>query len=136
MHHYKAPHDMFVYAPRYEDYLRDVQIPEPSNLYDQPGPHFGSIATRGEDDSLVGVIGSTISPQKTKRNLTTYYRRKIKAMTGRDDLSDRELTHHAYQLYVREYLRCVKGIDDNLQRIVDYLEQNELLDNWQRIQQG
>ena len=57
MHHFKAPHDMFVYAPRYEDYLKDVEIPEPDNLYDQPGPNFGSVATRGENDSLVGVIG-------------------------------------------------------------------------------
>ena len=129
MHHFKAPHDMFVYAPRYENYLADAEIPEPSNLYDQPGPDFGSIATRGVDDSLVGVIGSTISPQKTKRNLTHYYRKKIKNLTGRDDLTDRELTHHAYQLYVKEYLRCVKGIDDNLQRIIDYLKENDLLEN-------
>ena len=85
MHHFKAPHDMFVYAPRYEDYLRDVEIPEPSNLYDQPGPHFGSIATRGEGDSLVGVIGSTISPQTTKRNLTRHYRGEIQRLTGRKD---------------------------------------------------
>jgi len=129
MHHFKAPHDMFVYAPRYEDYLKDADIPEPTNLYDQPGPDFGSIATRGEDDSLVGVIGSTISPQKTKRNLTSHYRKKIRTLTGRDNLTDRELTHHAYQLYVKEYLRCVKGIDDNMQRIVDYLRNNDLLDN-------
>lgn len=129
MHHFKAPHDMFVYAPRYADYLKDAFIPEPSNLYDQPGPHFGSIATRGEDDALVGVIGSTISPQRTKRNLTRYYRKQIQTLTGREDLSDRELTHHAYQLYVKEYLRCVKGIDDNLQRIIDYLKANDLLDN-------
>ena len=129
MHHFKAPHDMFVYAPRYEDYLEDAHIPEPSNLYDQPGPAFGSVATRGPNDSLVGVIGSTISPQRTKRNLTRYYRKKIQAMTGRDDLSDRELTHHAYQMYVKEYLRCVKGIDDNLQRIIEYLREHRLLDN-------
>ncbi len=129
MHHFKAPHDMFVYAPRYEDYLKDVEIPEPANLYDQPGPNFGSVATRGEDDSLVGVIGSTISPKKTKRNLARHYRRKIQALTGRKDLSDRELTHHAYQLYAKEYLRCVKGIDDNLKRIIDYLRENDLLEN-------
>jgi len=129
MHHFKAPHDMFVYAERYEDYLKDAHIPEPVNLYDQPGPHFGSIATRGENDSLVGVIGSTISPQRTKRNLSRYYRRKIKTLTGRDDLTDRETTHYAYQLYVKEYLRCVKGIDDNLQRIIDYLKDNNLLEN-------
>jgi len=129
MHHFKAPHDMFVYAPRYEGYLEDAEIPEPGNLYDQPGPNFGSVATRGENDSLVGKIGSTISPQKTKRNLTSHYRRRIKRLTGKDDLTDRELTHHAYQLYVKEYLRCVKGIDDNLQRIIDYLKEHGLLEN-------
>ncbi len=129
MHHFKAPHDMFVYAERYENYLKDVHIPEPSNLYDQPGPHFGSIATRGENDSLVGVIGSTISPQPTKRNLSRHYRRKIQSLTGRDDLSDREMTHHSYQLYAKEYLRCVKGIDDNLQRIIDYLKEKDLIEN-------
>ena len=129
MHQFKAPHDMFVYAERYENYLKDVHIPEPSNLYDQPGPHFGSIATRGENDSLVGVIGSTISPQPKKRNLSRYYRRKIKSLTGRDDLTDKEMTHHSYQLYVKEYLRCVKGIDDNLQRIIDYLKEGDLLEN-------
>ncbi len=129
MHHFKAPHDMFVYADRYRDYLKDVDIPEPGNLYNQPGPEFGSVATRGQDDSLVGVIGSTISPQRTKRNLTRYYRKKITAMTGRDDLTDQELTHHAYQLYVKAYLRCIKGIDDNLLRIITYLKESDLLDS-------
>ena len=129
MHHFKAPHDMFTFAPRYANYLEDAEIPEPTNLYDQPGPEFGSIGTRGPEDSLVGVIGSTISPQKTKRNLTSYYRKKIGQLTGRDDLTDKELTHHAYQIYVKEYLRCVKGIDDNLKRIVDYLGDHDLLEN-------
>ncbi|MHC4168474.1 MAG: sulfatase/phosphatase domain-containing protein, partial [Planctomycetota bacterium] len=96
---------------------------------DQPGPDFGSIATRGENDSLVGVIGSTISPQRTKRNLSRYYRRKIRSLMGRDDLTDKEMTHYSYQFYVKEYLRCVKGIDDNLQRIIGYLRENDLLEN-------
>ena len=129
MHHFKAPHDMFVYAERYENYLKDANIPEPDNLYDQPGADFGSIATRGENDSLVDVIGSTISPQPRKRNLAAYYRKKIRELTGKDRLTDREMTHHAYQLYVKEYLRCVKGIDDNLRRIFDYLKKNDLMDN-------
>ena len=30
MHHYKAPHDYFQNALRYEDYLKEVDIPEPS----------------------------------------------------------------------------------------------------------
>ena len=129
MHHFKAPHDMFVYAPRYESYLADKEIPEPTNLYDQPGPNFGSVATRGEDDSLVGVIGSTISPKETKRNLTRHYRKQIEKAKGRTDLTDRELTYESHQMYVKEYLRCIKGIDDNLKRIMDYLKESGLLEN-------
>ena len=56
MHHYKAPHDFFEYAPRYEDYLADVEIPEPANLWQQP--KFGSIATRGANDELLPHIGT------------------------------------------------------------------------------
>ncbi|MEM6380452.1 MAG: sulfatase, partial [Bacteroidota bacterium] len=129
MHHFKAPHDMFVYAERYENYLKDAMIPEPDNLYDQPGENFGSIATRGENDELLNVIGSTISPQPDKRNLASYYLQKIKEMTKEENLSDREITHHTYQLYLKEYLRCVKGIDDNMGRLMKYLEAEKLLDN-------
>jgi len=129
MHHYKAPHDMFVYADRYKDYLEDVEIPEPDNLYNQPGENFGSVATRGINDSLVNVIGSTISPQPNKRNLSRYYKTKIQKLLGREDLTNNELTHYSYQLYLKEYLRCVKGIDDNLGRIFDYLQKNNLMEN-------
>jgi len=40
MHHYKAPHDMFEFAPRYGDYLEDIEISEPASMYNQP--YFGS----------------------------------------------------------------------------------------------
>lgn len=129
MHHFKAPHDMFVYAERYDNYLKDATIPEPENLYDQPGENFGSVATRGVNDSLVNVIGSTISPQPDKRNLSRTYKAKIQKLTGKQDLSKKEMTHYSYQLYLKEYLRCVKGIDDNLGRIVNYLRESGLMDN-------
>ena len=47
MHHFKAPHDMFQNAPRYDTYLEDVTIPEPANLHNQPTEGFGSVASRG-----------------------------------------------------------------------------------------
>jgi hypothetical protein len=33
--------------------LAEVEIPEPVNLWNQPGPKWGSVASRGVDDSLV-----------------------------------------------------------------------------------
>ncbi|MEL7338691.1 MAG: sulfatase/phosphatase domain-containing protein, partial [Planctomycetota bacterium] len=43
--------------------------------------------------------------------------------------SDEENTRLAYNAYLKKFLRCVKGIDDNLGRLFAYLEQNDLMDN-------
>lgn len=119
---YKAPHDMWEYDARYEDYLKDTYIPEPENMYNQPSPDFGSVATRGENDKLIHEIGSSISKRNVVRNMGE--------MINIDkNLSDKEYTHQAYQEYLKKYLRCIKGIDDNLKRVFEYLEENDLMEN-------
>ncbi len=117
-YHFKAPHDMFDYAQRYEDYLADVEIPEPESLYDNR--QNGSIATRGHNDELIHVIGTSIGPRNHRRS----YKGWGKAGTTPD-----EIKHLAYQTYLKKYLRCVKGVDDNLKRVVDYLKAEGLYDN-------
>ena len=121
-HHFKAPHDKFEYAPRYKDYLADVKVPEPDNLYDQPVPGAGSVATRGENDSMVGMIGSSISRRNENRNMGQLF--KVDK-----NLSDKEYTAESYQQYLKAYLRCVKGVDDNFKRIIDYLKAEGIYDN-------
>jgi uncharacterized sulfatase len=120
MHHYKAPHDLFKHAPRYASFLADEEIPEPASLY-EAGNH-GSVATRGENDSLIHDIGSSVSKRNPIRNMGMH-------MEIDQDLDDREYTHQAYQEYLKRYLRCVKGIDDNLGRLFDYLKQEGLWEN-------
>jgi len=120
MLHYKAPHDMFQYAPRYESYLADTEIPEPESLYSQP--RFGSVATRGKDDTMLDRIGTSVSKRHPYRNY------------GQDfhidpNLSDKEYTHQAYQAYLKKYLRCVKGVDDNLARLFGTLGEQGLMDD-------
>jgi len=44
-------------------------------------------------------------------------------------LSNREKTSLAYQKYLKDYLRCVKAIDDNVGRVLDYLDENKLSEN-------
>ncbi len=121
MHHYKAPHDMFEHAARYDGYLADVVIPEPENLHHQPSAGFGSVATRGTNDSLVHRIGTSISKRHPVRNYGLDF-------NVDPNLSDREYTRRAYQEYLKRYLRCVKGVDDNLARLFDYLRAKGLHD--------
>lgn len=38
-----------------------------------------------------------------------------------------EMTQWRYQRYVKDYLRCIDSIDENVGRILDYLEKNDLM---------
>jgi uncharacterized sulfatase len=122
--HHKAPHDMFEYAPRYESYLQDVEIPYPDNLFEQ-GNH-GSIATRGDNDELIRFIGGSVGSRNILRSADNF---KFMAGDEYKSMAEPELTKRAYQQYLKKYLRCVKGIDDNVQRIFDYLKEAGILDN-------
>ncbi|GIZ09609.1 sulfatase [Flavobacterium sp. UMI-01] len=136
-HHYKAPHDNFEYAPRYKDYLENVEIPEPASLYDNK--NNGSIGTRGVNDALIHDIGSSVSKRNTIRSqgMMLWDKNSVKnsdpnfdpAKKIRDDMSGRDYTHATYQEYLKRYLRCVKGVDDNVARLVAFLKKEGLYDN-------
>ena len=105
-----------------------ISVPEPESLFKQP--HFGSIATRGPADTLRGRIGSSISRRNTNNMMARMKQaRSVKLQDTFDTLTDEDYTHAVYQLYLKRYLRCVKGIDDNVQRLLEYLEDEDLLDN-------
>ena len=143
MHHFKAPHDDFEYAPRYEDYLSDIHIPEPESLYESK--RHGSVGIRGNNDSLTRIIGSSVSHRNLIRNQamniywkdSTIYKKYRNARDIRADeyqpwqmtAQERVYASKTYQDYLKKYLRCVKGVDDNIKRLLDYLEEKDLLDN-------
>lgn len=120
MHHFKAPHDFFEHAKRYNDYLADTEIPEPASLWDNTGN--GSIATRGYNDSMMDTIGSSVGHRNIIRNMGMH-------MNIDPKIPDPEYKKLAYQEYLKRYLRCVKGVDDNVKRLFDYLEKEDLMDN-------
>ncbi|APU09160.1 MULTISPECIES: sulfatase family protein [Cellulophaga] len=136
MHHYKAPHDDFEYAPRYKDYLENTYIPEPASLYENG--NNGSIATRGSNDSLLRVIGSSVSKRNIVRSMgMRLWSNKYMQISNPEfdassislDMTDKEYTHKTYQEYLKRYLRCVKGVDDNVARLVKFLKEEGLYDN-------
>jgi len=119
MHHFKAPHDMFEFAPRYADYLEDTEIPEPASLY--YNRNNGSVATRGTNGVMIPHIGSSVSHRNQNRNMGQH-------MKIDQRIPDPEYTHLAYQEYLKRYLRCVKGVDDNVKRLFDFLKKEGLMD--------
>jgi arylsulfatase A-like enzyme len=45
------------------------------------------------------------------------------------NLSGKELAIWKYQRYIKDYLRCVTSVDENIGRLLDYLDKNGLTDN-------
>ena len=131
-HQFKAPHDYFENAPRYQSYLAKTKIPEPATLYDTPKT-WGSIATRGHEDELLPHIGTSIGKRNLRRSyavdLYNRFPEELPADYDVDALTEEETTRYAYQAYLKKYLRCVKGVDDNLSRLFHYLKANDLYDN-------
>ena len=131
-HQYKAPHDYFENAPRYQSYLADVEIPEPATLYDVPDS-WGSIGTRGHEDELTPHIGTSIGTRNPRRSYAThlydFFPEEYPDDYDPAKLSEVETTRISYQAYLKKYLRCVKGVDDNLKRLFDYMKEEGIYDN-------
>ncbi|MDF1811980.1 MAG: sulfatase [Verrucomicrobiales bacterium] len=131
-HQYKAPHDYFENADRYQSYLKDVTIPEPASLHDVPTT-FGSLATRGHNDELMPHIGTSIGKRNPRRSyavdLFERFPEEFPADFDVAAMNEPETTRLAYQAYLKKYLRCVKGVDDNLARLFAYLKEEGLYEN-------
>jgi uncharacterized sulfatase len=122
MYQFKAPHDMFENAERYDTYLENIEFPLPETGYE---PDWGSVATRGHHDSLVRYIGASLGRRNETRNMG----KDLGVDESLQSLTDEEYRNAVYQLYMKRYLRCVKGVDDNIQRVFKTLEEAGLMDN-------
>ena len=59
------------------------------------------------------------------RNLYRNYNKTF----HKDNFKGLESAHQGYQTYLKDYLRCVKGVDDNLGRFFDFLKSEGLWEN-------
>ena len=125
--HHKAPHRPWEPSPNYAAWLDDVKIPEPETLFDDYSTRASpareqkmSIAEDMKMDSDVKV-GEKIAknPNYAARN----------ADFAKQKPEGRELTQWKYQQYMKDYLRCVKSVDDSVGRIVEELKKLGLEDN-------
>ncbi len=110
MCHHKAPHRPWQPSPKYAKLFEGIDIPEPENLLDR---HTGMAASSS-------AVKMRVGEDTTKTDL------KVDRPVG---LEGDALKKWAYQLYIKDYLRCVQSVDDNVGRVLDYLEGEKLADN-------
>ncbi|HET8550478.1 MAG TPA: sulfatase [Bryobacteraceae bacterium] len=106
MCHHKAPHRPWQPAPKYAQLFDDRQIPEPNNLFDDYADR-----SRAARDATMRV-----GEHMNKTDLKT----EIPA-----DLKGNDLRRWAYQIYMKDYLRCVQSVDDGVGRLLDYLRDQQ-----------
>ena len=110
MCHHKAPHREWEPDEKHAGMYLDEDIPEPETLYDD-------YANRA---SAAAAAKMRVGPHMNRTD--------IKAEI-QYDLPEMELRKWAYQRYIKDYLRVVASIDDNVGRLLDYLDEVGLAEN-------
>ena len=114
MCHHKAPHRPWDSDEKHAHMFEDEDVPMPDNFFDDYANR--SNAAR---DAKMRVFG-----HMSERDL------KIDTLgPPPEGLSEEALANWQYQRYIKEYLRCVASIDDNVGRMLDYLDAEGIADD-------
>ncbi len=116
MSHFKAPHEPWDNANRYDSYLDEKEIPKPASMWDD----------RSDRSPGSREYGYTLEDMAQRQQRENYHSDGPVDFEG---LNHREKIEKAYQVFLKRYLRTIKGVDDNVGRLLDYLDQKGLSEN-------
>jgi len=145
--HHKAPHRTWQPDTAYLDDFANKTFPVPDNFFDS---YQGRRAAKEQKQSIrTGDMdlkydlkidtekaesrfpehkhtGRMNDAQKTAWK--NHYDPIIQDYIDKNPEGD-ELDLYKYQRYMRDYLACIQSVDDNIGRVLDYLDEEELSDN-------
>jgi len=134
MYQHKAPHRRWEPGPEQLALYDDVAIPEPATLFDdysgRASPAANQEMTIAEhlyENDLKLVPPSQLNDEQLAR-WNAAYQPKNEAFRAAS-LTGADLVRWKYQRYLKDYLRTIASIDDNLGRLLDYLDRSGLADN-------
>ncbi|MDF1710950.1 MAG: sulfatase [Akkermansiaceae bacterium] len=152
---HKAPHRTWMPALRHLHLYDDIEIPEPKTLFDQyegriPAQHQEMEIDRHmylDHDLFTDLTPDLDFPKQREPSQDRSAYMNMKRMTpeqlqawraayGPKDkafreakLTGRDLVRWKFQRYAKNYLRAIKGVDENLARLRKALEEQGLADN-------
>ena len=110
MTHHKAPHRPWDPDEKLMHLYQNTDIPEPETFHDD----YSNRASAAREAKM------RVDRDMTDRDL------KYPVPEG---LTSAEEKQWKYQRYIKDYLRCVASIDNNVGRMLDYLDQEGLAEN-------
>lgn len=143
---HKAPHREWSPPIKYLDLFKDTVFPEPTTLFDN---YYGRTRAAHDQDMTLDVTLEKDKDLKidVRRTDSIFYQRVYSLLTPEQkqawdknldqrekdyadpDLKGVALIKYKYQSYLRDYLACVRSVDDNVGRLEDYLEKSGLAGN-------
>ncbi|MBT8395524.1 MAG: sulfatase [Gemmatimonadetes bacterium] len=147
---HKAPHRSWMPGPDHMRLFEGEDIPEPETLLDdyqgRASPasnqemsirdHFfpaydlkitPPASDAESDQNLWAATYDRMTPEQQALWDSVYEPRNVAFAEA--DLSGDDLVRYYYQRYIKDYLRCIASVDDNVGRILDYLDQTGLAEN-------
>ena len=154
---HKAPHRNWAPAPRHLNLFDDIQMPEPDTLFDDYGGNRSKTLKEHEmgiknhmywghdmkfhgkesmfpKHFLSGIINRQYErmndPQKKQWDAA--YEPKNKKLINdirSGKLKGKKITQWKYQRYIKDYLRCIKAVDENIGRLLQYLDDSGLAED-------
>lgn len=152
---HKAPHRNWSPALRHLELFKDVTFPEPATLFDN---HDGRSSTLKEQEMTIARHMSWGGDMKFKgpnqfpesftgehdnaeyKRMTTGQKQAWDAVRDPENeafladmkagkLKGDDVTRWKYQRYLKDYLRCVRAVDEGVGRVLDYLDKSGLAKN-------
>jgi arylsulfatase A-like enzyme len=132
--HHKAPHRNWEVPQKYAGWLDDVTVPEPETLLDDYAGRTS--AERNQKMSIARQlrlnidlkVGDNYPRMWSYLQNNPLYRTRNEEFARLAPQGD-DLTRWKYQQYMKDYLRAVKSMDDNIGRLLDELKAQGLEDN-------
>ena len=146
--HHKAIHRNWMADTCHLALYEDKTFPLPANFYDT---YEGRPAAAAQEMSIIKDMDLIYDLKMLRDGKNSRLRPNIEAMLARMDAGQREawdkfyeplieefyrsnlkgneLAEWKFQRYMRDYMKTVKSLDDNVGRVLDYLEEKGLSDN-------
>lgn len=137
MCHHKAPHRPWDPDDKHMRLYEDVDLPEPATFNDDYATRSPAAteATMRIDRNLtrrdlkLPPPPDLKGPQLAKWESGTDMELEVTIKGEKKTLTGEALKKWKYQKYIKDYLRCIASVDDNVGRLLDYLDQSGLATN-------
>ena len=134
---FKAPHRSWEPDEKYRNLFGDQEMPYPITFNDN---YEGREQTAGDTDMTMDFFNRKdmkLSPPDSltgKKERNKWLRAGDKRGFGegwlpQNGMTQQEARKWKYQRYIKDYLACIKSVDDNIGRVLDYLEKSGLDEN-------